>query len=90
MVLQITIALIAISLLQFVVTVQALHRLLGDVDSTRYTAAFHVIRQRDIIRPHIELPFDQTENAAMNTSSVNADAHIDIDGHHFADESARD
>lgn len=49
----------------------------------RYAAAFHVVGQCHIIRPHIKLPLDQTKYTAMHTSGVDADTHIYIDSHHF-------
>lgn len=43
------------------------------------TASFHVIRQRDVIGPHVELPLINAENAAENGPRMNPDPHVQID-----------
>lgn len=42
------------------------------------STALHFIRQRNIVTPHVELPFSQTENTAKDIPTVDADSHIDV------------
>ena len=41
-------------------------------------AGFHVVGQRDVIRPDVKLPFVDAEDAAEHRSWVDPDAHIEI------------
>ena len=55
--------------------------------SPRKSSPFHVVGERDVIGPDVELPLPQTENSAVNSAGVNAHAHVHVHAGHLADES---
>lgn len=54
------------------------NNLLG-VSSPGESSGLHVVGQRHVVRPHVVLPFLQTDHAAEHVARVNADAHADVD-----------
>lgn len=40
--------------------------------------AFHVVGDRDVMRPQIELPLEQPEHPAQHRAAVDADAHVQV------------
>lgn len=44
-----------------------------------YTSGLHVIGQRHVVAPHVELPLPQAQDAAQNVSGVYADAHVHVE-----------
>lgn len=49
-------------------------------------SALHVVGERDIIGPDIELPLAQAEHDAVHAAGVDAHAHVHVDRHYLADE----
>lgn len=47
--------------------------------SPGFAASFHVIRQRDVVGPHVKLPLPQAKNSTVHTTAVDADPHVYID-----------
>lgn len=76
---QIRIPCIAMAGLHLVFAAQRIQSGSRDVHTTRFTARFHVIGQRHIIGPHVELPFAQPQNAAEDTAGMDADTHVEVD-----------
>jgi len=52
-------------------------------------AALHVVGQGHIIGPHVELPLDQAQYAAVHPSSVDANSHVHIYGHYLSHQTAK-
>ena len=49
---------------------------LTDVHAARHAAGLHVVGQRDVVRPDVELPLAEAEHAAENGARVHADTHV--------------
>lgn len=54
-------------------------------DLPRKAAAFHVIRESHVVRPHVELPLSEPQDAAVHTARVYSDPHVHVHRHHFPD-----
>jgi hypothetical protein len=46
----------------------------------------HVVGQCDVITPHVELPFTQTQDPTQDIAGVDANSHIHIESCGFTDE----
>lgn len=44
----------------------------------RYSSAFEMIRERDVVRPDVELPLPQSQNPAEHRSAVDPYSHVQI------------
>lgn len=51
--------------------------------SPRFAPRLHVIGKRDVIRPHVKLPLPESQHAAVDTPTVDAYAHVDVDPRHL-------
>lgn len=76
---QIRIPRIAVASLHLIFAAQRVQRRPRHMNTARFAARLHVIGQRHIIRPHIELPLAQTQNAAQHPSRMDADTHVQVD-----------
>lgn len=93
MITQIRGSLVAVSGLHLVLARQRVEGGACDMHPSRLATRLHVIGQRHIVGPHIELPLAQPQHAAEHASGVNAHAHVqnDIGGlHHSAVRSERE
>lgn len=54
------------------------------IELPRHPATFKVIGQCDIVRPNVELPFSESQNAAENRTAVNADSHVEVNFGHVS------
>lgn len=52
-----------------------------------YAARLHVVGQRHVVAPHVELPFPQSQYATQHVSGVYADPHVHVEPCGFSDES---
>jgi hypothetical protein len=52
-----------------------------------YASTLHIVGQRDVIGPNIELPLAQPEDSAVHASWVDADPHVDVDACHVTHQS---
>lgn len=59
------------------------------VHSPRHAAALHVVGQRHVVAPHVELPLAQAQHAAQHVAGVNADAHVHIEAGRLANKPAK-
>ena len=64
---------------------EIINAILALVNLPRNATTFHVVGQRDVIAPHIKLPFAQAQNATVHTTSVNTNPHIHVHTHNIAD-----
>lgn len=50
-------------------------------------SALHMVRQGDIVAPHVELPLAQPQHTAQDIAGVDADSHVHVESGRFPDES---
>lgn len=55
-----------------------------------YSPTFHLIRQRHVVWPHVELPFTKSQDAAVDTTRMYSHPHVDVDVHHVPYQSKKD
>ena len=48
-----------------------------------FASRLHVIGQCDIVWPHVKLPLPQSQHATVDTPTVNAYAHVNVDPRHL-------
>ncbi len=58
--------------------------------SPRKSASFHVVCERDVVGPDVELPLPEPENSAVNSAGVNADSHVHVHTRHLANKPAKE
>ena len=49
-------------------------------------SSFHVVGQRDVIRPDVELPLPETKDTAVYSPTVNSHAHVHVHPSHLPDQ----
>lgn len=52
-----------------------------------YASTLHVICQSDIVAPHVELPFAQSQHSAQDIAGMDADSHVHVESCRLTDES---
>lgn len=52
----------------------------------RYSPTLHVVRQRDVIGPHVELPLAEAQNATVHAAGVDSDPHVHVHAQNFSDQ----
>lgn len=51
----------------------------------RDATTLHIVRQCNIIAPHIKLPFAEAQNTTVHAAGVNTNPHVHIHTHNIAD-----
>ncbi len=51
------------------------------------SSSLHVIGQRDVVRPNIELPLPEPEDPTVDPTRVDADTHVHVDAGDLANKS---
>lgn len=49
-------------------------------------SSFHVVGQRDVIRPDVKLPLPETKDTAVYSPAVNSHAHVHVHPCHLPDQ----
>lgn len=82
---QIRVARVTVTGLHFVLATERVERGARYMDASGLAARLHVIGQRHVVRPDVELPLAQPQDAAQHAAGVNADAHVQMDVRRFDD-----
>lgn len=54
--------------------------------SPSLASSLHVVGQRDVVRPDVELPLPETKDTAVYSPAVNSHAHVHVHPRHLPDQ----
>lgn len=58
------------------------------MDSPSLPSSLHLIGERYVIRPDVELPLAQSQDTTVDTTAVDAHAHVHVDARHLSHQPA--